>query len=171
MTLEFLVRPEQPGDEGEIWHLTKRAFADRPYADGNEQDIVDSLRNNGVLPISLVAVRHAQIIGHVAFSPAVPKDSSPGWYTLGPVSVEPDVQRQGVGKGLIRDGIDRLQRLNAAGCIVLGDTNYYSQFGFVPAPHNAPAGVPAQHFMVLSMDGRTPTCAIDFHEVFYGNVR
>jgi putative acetyltransferase len=165
--MEFHIRPEQPGDQTEIRHVTKRAFAARPYAGGNEQDIIDALRRCGALAVSLVAEHCGRIVGHAAFSPAVPEDSSSGWYTLGPVAVEPEFQRRGVGKALVHAGIARLQELDAAGCIVLGDTGYYSQFGFVPAPENAPAGAPPEHFMVLRLGGPLPNCRVDFHDVFY----
>jgi putative acetyltransferase len=167
MSLEVHIRPEDSGDVRDIWQVTKQAFAGRPYADGTEQDIIDLLRDKGALAVSLVAEYRGRILGHVAFSPAVPEDSSSGWYTLGPVSVEPDVQRQGIGKALIRAGIARLRELNAAGCIVLGDTNYYSQFGFAKAPELAPSGEPAEYFMVLGLGCPVPKCKIGFHEAFH----
>ena len=167
MSAAIRIRPEEPGDVADIWHVTQRAFTGRPYSDGNEADIIDLLRDQGALAISLVAEHAGAVVGHVAFSPAVPEDLSPGWYTLGPVSVEPDAQRQGIGKALIRAGIARLRELNAAGCIVLGDTNYYSQFGFATAPQLAPAGEPAEYFMALSLGGTVPTCRMGFHKAFH----
>src|SRR5689334_19168125 len=119
MSLDVLIRPEAPGDVRDIWQVTKDAFAGRPYAEGTEQDIIDALRAQGALAISLVAEYRGRLVGHVAFSPAVPEDFSSGWYTLGPVSVEPEVQRQGIGKALIGAGISRLRELGAAGCIVV----------------------------------------------------
>jgi putative acetyltransferase len=164
---DILIRPETPADLSGIWHATKRAFAGRSYSDGTEQDIVDALRERGALAISLVAEQRGAILGHVAFSPASAEDGSPGWYTLGPVSVEPEVQRCGIGKALIATGIARLRELDAAGCIVLGDTTYYSQCGFAKAPNMAPAGVPKEHFMVLCLGSEIPKGVVDFHEVFH----
>jgi putative acetyltransferase len=164
---DILIRPETPADVTGIWRVTKRAFAGTSYSDGNEQDIVDALRQRGALAISLVAEQRGTILGHVAFSPASSEDGAPDWYTLGPVSVDPDVQRCGIGKALINTGIARLRELRAAGCIVLGDTRYYSQFGFSKAPHMAPAGVPKEHFMVLCLGPETPECVVNFHEVFH----
>ena len=167
MSLEFHIRSEEPRDVADIWHVTKQAFAGRSYADGNEHDVINALRDRGALAISLVAEHKGLIVGHVAFSPAVTEDSSSGWYTLGPVAVNPDVQRQGIGKALIRVGIATLHELSAAGCILVGDPNYYSQFGFVQAPQNAPARAPSECFMVLSLSGQALTCRIDFHQAFY----
>jgi putative acetyltransferase len=165
--INILIRPETPADVADIRHVTRRAFAGRSYSDGNEQDIVDALRERGALAISLVAERGGRILGHVAFSPASVEDASPGWYTLGPVSVEPEVQRRGIGKALIRTGIARLRELDAAGCVVVGDTIYYSQFGFAKAPQNAPAGEYKEHFMMLCLGSETPACVVNFHEVFH----
>lgn len=85
--IDILIRPETPADVAGIRGVTQRAFAGRPYSAGNEQDIVDALRARNALAISLVAEQAGRILGHVAFSPASSEDGSPGWYTLGPVSV------------------------------------------------------------------------------------
>jgi predicted N-acetyltransferase YhbS len=167
MNPEVVVRPEKDQDVRAIWQVTKQAFEGRPYADGTEQDIIDVLRARGALSISLVAEDRGSILGHVAFSPAMPDDLSSGWYTLGPVSVAPAFQRQGIGKALIRAGIARLRELNAAGCVVVGDTNYYPQFGFTKAPELAPSGELSEYFMVMSLRGPVPTCKIGFHDAFH----
>ena len=156
-----------PADVADIRDVTQRAFAGCPYSGGNEQDIVDALRSGKALTISLVATVAGKTVGHVAFSPAKAEDGSPGWYTLGPVSVHPDVQRQGIGHKLIIAGIGRLRDLKASGCIVLGDSNYYSRFGFVKAPQIAPAREPKEHFMILCLGSSAPNCVLNFHEVFH----
>ena len=43
------IRPEQPGDEAAIYDLTKRAFAPMPFAGGDEQDLVNALRDAGCI--------------------------------------------------------------------------------------------------------------------------
>jgi putative acetyltransferase len=163
------IRPEIPADENEIRDVTERAFAGRSYSSGNEQDIVDALRAHNALAISLVADCDGRILGHVAFSPASPEDGTPGWYTLGPVSVVPEIQRQGIGRALVTAGIAKLRERGASGCIVVGDTNYYSRFGFVEAPENAPIAKLKEHFMILSFTSRVPSGVIKFHAVFQEN--
>jgi putative acetyltransferase len=167
MSLDVLIRPEEHRDVRDIRELTKQAFEGRPYAEGTEQDIIDALRAEGGLAISLVAEYRGRLVGHVAFSPAVPEALSPGWYTLGPVSVAPEVQRQGIGMALIRAGIARLRELTATGCIVVGDTNYYSKFGFAKAAGLAPLADLSEHFMVLSLNGSVPDCKVNFHKAFH----
>ena len=124
MNIDILIRPETSSDVTGIRDVTRRAFAGRSYSAGNEQDLVDALRAQNALTISLVAEQGGRILGHIAFSPASAEDASPGWYTLGPVSVDPDVQRRGIGQALIIAGIGKLRELGASGCILVGDTGY-----------------------------------------------
>jgi putative acetyltransferase len=160
------IRPETAADAAAIRDVTRRAFEGRWYTAGNEQDIVDALRRQNALTISLVAEQAGIIVGHVAFSPARSADGASGWYTLGPVSVAPEVQRRGIGSALIESGIDRLRQLAAVGCIVVGDTNYYSRFGFRPAPQLAPPGAPQDHFMIVCFDSSPPEAVLHFHPAF-----
>ena len=146
--------------------MTERAFAGRSYSSGNEQDIVDALRVHHALTVSLVADCDGTVVGHVAFSPARPEDGTPGWYTLGPVSVAPEVQRRGIGQALITAGIAKLRERGASGCIVVGDTNSYSRFGFVKAPEHSPLDELKEHFMILSLTPHVPCGVISFHIAF-----
>ncbi len=51
-------------------------------------------------------------------------------FILSPVAVAPRFQRQGVGQGLIRHGLDRLREQGVAYCVTYGDPAYYSRIGF-----------------------------------------
>ena len=63
------IRPERAGDEAVIHELTEAAFRDMPFSEGDEQELVDALRNDGDLTLSLVAEDGMRIVGHIAFSP------------------------------------------------------------------------------------------------------
>lgn len=162
----LVVRGEGPNDINAIHDLTKRAFHGKPYSDGDEQDLVNSLRDAGVLTISLVADDAGMILGHVAISPAFARDGSDGWFALGPIAVEPTRQRQGVGGRLIKDSMERLIATKAQGCILIGDTKYYPRHGFVPRPDLAPDDQPSQNYMVRALNGQTPDTVVDFHPIF-----
>jgi putative acetyltransferase len=162
------IRPETEGDIDAIYRLTEQAFAPMPYSDGDEQDLVNLLRDNGALSLSLVAQDGDAIVGHVAFSPAKAEDGVPNWFALGPVSVLPDRQGQGIGGQIIREGIKQLTEQNAAGIILVGNPKYYKQFGFVVSPAIAPSGQPKEYFMVLPISVDAPKCVIDFHSLFGG---
>ena len=49
-----------------------------PFAGGNEQDLINIVRDAGALSISLVAEIESRIVGHVAFTPATAADNTPG---------------------------------------------------------------------------------------------
>ena len=113
--LQVEIRSERPEDIRAIYDLTKRAFAPMVFAGGNEQDLIDAVRDAGALSISLVAEIGSRIVGHVAFTPAMAADSTPGWYGLGPVAVEPELQRKGIGLQLINEGLGKLLRMECGG--------------------------------------------------------
>ena len=53
---------------------------------------------------------------------------------LGPVAVAPEWQRgqkgQNIGSALIHAGLSRLSEMGANGCVLIGNPDYYSRFGF-----------------------------------------
>ena len=65
----MIIRPERPTDTMAIRTVVTAAFRDASRSDGNEADIVDALRIDGTLAVSLVAEDDAGLVGHVAFSP------------------------------------------------------------------------------------------------------
>jgi putative acetyltransferase len=162
------VRREVKGDEGRIRAVTFSAFEGMPYADGDEHELVDHLRSDGALAISLVAELNGRIVGHCAFSHAAASDGSLGWFALGPVSVEPEHQRAGIGSAMIRIGLEELFRSGAVGCILTGDPEYYRRFGFELAPTMAPPGQPKEYFQLKVLNGSTPNTKVYFHEAFGG---
>ena len=88
------------------------------------------------------------------------------WYGLGPVSVLPDYQRQGVGKTLIKEGLSRLNDINAKGCCLVGHPKYYKKFGFNNVTELVYEGVPQEIFFVLSFDENIPRGEVTFHDAF-----
>jgi len=126
----MMIRPEESGDEQAIHDLTQTAFATMPYSAGSEGAIIDALRKDGDLILSLVAVEGDRIVGHVAFSPVAIEGVHDGWFGLGPISVAPELQRRGIGRALIAAGLDALRQRGASGCVLVGDPAYYSRSGF-----------------------------------------
>jgi len=106
------------------------------------------------------------VVGHIAFSPVTISDGAPGWYGLGPVSVLPPHQRQGIGAALIEEGLSRLRRMGAGGCCLVGHPDYYGRFGFVNPPGLEHEGVPPEAFFALALDGAMPQGTVTFHEGF-----
>lgn len=128
--MKIETRPEERADQREIFAITQAAFNGKRYSNDTEAPIIDQLRKDGDLTISLVAIIAGDIVGHIAFSPAAIGDELNGWYGVGPVSVTPRFQRQGIGQSLMKAGLDKLKAQNANGCVLVGDPNYYGRFGF-----------------------------------------
>ena len=167
MSNQLIIRPETSADAAAIYDITKRAFAPMPYAGGDEQELITTLRDGGALTISLVAEVAGVLVGHIAFSPATSDDGAAGWFALGPVSVDPDWQKRGIGGALITAGFARLKAINAAGCILTGNPAYYQRFGFKPCPDLAPLREPAPFFMAIELGGNFPKARFAFHPLFY----
>lgn len=161
------IRPETMADAAAIAALTTAAFATAPHASGTEAAIVAALRDAGALSLSLVAGEGGRITGHVAFSPVTIDGRACGWFGLGPVSVAPDRQGQGIGAALIRDGLARLAAMGAKGCVLLGDPGYYRRFGFEADPGLRLPEVPPQYFLRLVLAGAPPAGIVAYHPGFY----
>jgi putative acetyltransferase len=142
------------------------AFKTLDISNHTEQFIIGALRAAEALTVSLVAELDGRVIGHIAFSPVTISDGTQNWYGLGPVSVLPEFQRQGVGKALIQEGISRLKNMSAAGCCVVGHPDYYGRVGFRNVSGLGIEGVPNDVFFALSFDGHTPQGKVTFHEGF-----
>jgi putative acetyltransferase len=162
------IRPEVKTDRALIGDVITRAFRGKPYADGDEAELVDALREQGALAVSLVAEVDGVVVGQVAFSPAISRDGLHQWFALGPLAVLPAHQRQGIGHSLVAAGLHELKRLGAEGCILVGNPAYYARVGFNVSPSNAPDGQPREYFMVLSFGRQAPEGPIDFHPAFGG---
>lgn len=125
--MTILVRTETPGDFEAIRSVNRAAFGVSV-----EADLVDRLRADGDLLLSLVAKKDGVVVGYCGFSRlTIEANNEPAnGVSLGPVAVLPDRQRDGIGQTLIRNGIARLKAAGETLIIVLGDPDYYSRFGF-----------------------------------------
>lgn len=149
MTLRL--RAESPADHAAIHALTEAAFRDAAHSSHTEQFIVDALRSRGELSISLVAEAQGQVVGHIALSPVTISDGSTGWFGLGPISVLPAWQGQGIGAALMHAALEALRQQGAHGCVLLGEPAYYGRFGFRAEPGLVLPGVPPEYFQALCL--------------------
>ncbi|MFJ4068668.1 GNAT family N-acetyltransferase [Pseudomonas sp. NPDC089996] len=164
--MSITIRSETVEDIDTITQLTTAAFEHEEHSSHTEQFIVSALRRCGQLTVSLVAVEHGEIIGHVAISPVRISSGATGWFGLGPISVWPERQGQGIGSGLMKAALDELQRLGGAGCVVLGEPGYYGRFGFQAHPELELPGVPQEYFQVQAFACELPTGSVQYHEAF-----
>jgi putative acetyltransferase len=165
----MIIRKEMVADAEAITEVTIAAFKTLPISNHTEQFIINALRAADALAISLVAEINGRIVGHIAFSPITISDGSIGWYGLGPVSILPEYQKQGIGKSLINEGLSLLKELGGQGCALVGDPNYYRRFGFQTYPELIHEGVPQEVFLVLPFTENVPQGIVVFHEGFLAN--
>ena len=165
---DYTIRTEAPGDEAAIHDLIARAFAPMPFADGDEQDLVDRLRADGDLALSLVAVdADGAVVGHVGFSPATIDHTACGWLQMAPVSVCPSRQLQGIGSALIEAGLRRLREQGASGVAVVGNPAYYERFGFTVIDGLAPASEHDRpYFRAQAFGTNAPTGTLRYAPAF-----
>ncbi len=126
------IRPCEPEDYSGVDTLLKSAFPEP-----GEARLAVALRAADADTLELVAELDGRIVGVAMFSPALANLADgrdvPG-LGLGPVAVLPDYQNRGIGGALIEAGLDYVRTLGPSYCIVLGDPDFYSRFGFEPAP-------------------------------------
>jgi putative acetyltransferase len=123
----LLIRDEEPRDREDVRKVNEAAFG---HAD--EADLVDRLRIEGVVLLSLVAELQSQIVGHILFSRMTVETA---WgpvaaVSLAPMAVLPDHQGSHIGSRLVRSGLTQLRQRGERIVIVLGHKRYYPRFGF-----------------------------------------
>ena len=150
--MSVTIREEHPEDIEAIRGVNEKAFG-QPQ----ESHLVDALRSNGGVLLSLVATVNSLVVGHILYSPVSvgTEGEEVMGAGLGPMAVLPEYQRQGIGGKLIETGN---QKLREAGCpfiVVVGHPEYYPRFGFEPARGygmKCEWDVPDSVFMVLVTD-------------------
>lgn len=162
----FFVRPEEARDIGAIHAVVDAAFRDVPHGGGNEAVIVERLRNDGDLELSLVAESGGRVVGHIAFSPVAIAGEFIEWYGLGPLAVSPDLQGQGIGAALVERGLEIMQDRSAHGIVLLGNPRYYARFGFRHDPQLGYPGPPPEYFQCLLLAGEMPQGEVRYAGAF-----
>ena len=162
----MIIRKEADADIEAITEVTIAAFKTLPISNQTEQFIIKALRAADALTISLVAENNGRIFGHIAFSPVIISDGTKNWYGLGPISVLPEYQKQGIGQSLINEGLSTLKDLGGQGCALVGDPNYYKRFRFRNYPELIHEGIPQEVFLALPFNEKIPKGTIEFHKSF-----
>lgn len=154
----MVIRREAVADRTIVDAVISAAFG-RPGCDQppRETVLMRALRRDigWIEALSLVAVRDEQIIGHVVCTRAwVGELATLG---LGPISVLPDHQGQGVGHALMHAVVGAADATGEPLIALLGDPHFYGRFGFVAASQIGVAAPDAQwgpHFQVRTLTDR-----------------
>ena len=137
MSPNLIIRKEILSDYDRVIEITAKAFETMPFSDGDEDKLVVRLRNApGFIPeLSLVAELNGLVVGHILFTPLVIDNGQQGFESLvlGPVSVLPEFQKQGIGGQLIIAGHKKAKELGFQSVILIGHPEYYPRFGYKTA--------------------------------------
>lgn len=127
------VREETPLDARAIAAVTRLAFGGRQV----EVDMIDAIRDSSeyVPGLSLVAEVDGDIVGHCMLGrKQLAGKPGPPVLQLGPLSVHPYWQRQGIGGQLVNAAREAARRRGQEDLVVLlGEPLYYPRFGLRPA--------------------------------------
>ncbi len=163
----MIIRPETSNDYKAIREINIAAFANHPYSRQTEHLIVEALRAEGALTVSLVAEAEGEVVGHIAFSPITINGKDVQWFALGPVAVLPSMQNKGIGTALVKEGLRSLRALGARGCVLVGDPAFYRRFGFHHSPALIMQDVPADVFLTLPLAEDVPHGKVEHHPAFW----
>ncbi|RZB31559.1 MAG: putative acetyltransferase [Desulfobacteraceae bacterium Eth-SRB2] len=147
------IRFERPKDIDEV-----RLLNDKTFGQPVEGRIVDKLRKSCHGILSLVAISNNKIVGHIMFSPVTIKTQEGVIQGMGlaPMAVLPELQNQGIGSQLVKEGLGMINNTECPFVIVLGHEKYYPRFGFQRASKyglkSQWQGVPDEAFMVMILN-------------------
>lgn len=137
-------------------HAIRRVIEDA-FGRTAEADLVDALRADGDLVISLTAVSAGEVCGYVALSRLRSPDRA---LALAPLAVVKSQQRRGVGSLLVRHALELARGAGEDIVFVLGYPAYYGRIGFSVELAEAFASPYAgAHFMALRVSQRTVAAA------------
>jgi putative acetyltransferase len=149
------IRSETNRDINGIYHVNEQAFNRK-----TEADLVDNLRINKAITLSLIAEVEEKIIGHILFSPVIvqPDQSDYNSVTLAPLAVLPAYQHKGIGSQLIRTGLKECRLLGHDFVFLVGHPEYYPRFGFIQAKSKGfecEFEAPDEAWMLVQLDKKT----------------
>jgi putative acetyltransferase len=164
--LQIEIRDEFPIDYEQITKITIAAFTGHPYSNCKEYILVQKLREKKSMTVSLVAIVNGEVAGHIAFSPVLIAGKSCDWYGVGPLSVNPELQKQGIGSALMKAGIEKIKALGGKGCVLVGDPDYYVRFGYRNSDVMTFSHAPKENFMIIEFGGGEIPGEVDFDAAF-----
>ena len=143
---QTIIRPFKASDRKAVLDLNTRAFKQK-----DEARIVEQLEKDQAIWLELVAENDDKLVGHILFF-SIGVRGKLGALGLGPMSVDPKMQKKGIGSDLIRAGIAEANGAAVPIIFVLGHEKYYPRFGFsVAATKDFESTYKSPHFMALRL--------------------
>ena len=133
-----IIRLEEEKDHKEVENLVRDAFWNIYRPGAYEHYIVHQLRDDSsfIEDLAYIIEKDNEIIGHINYSIGklnLNEHSSSkklDAVVLGPLSIKPEYQNHGYGSKLIKSTLEMAKEKDIPFIFVIGDENYYSQFGF-----------------------------------------
>lgn len=144
--MEPVIRVARQTDKPAIRDLNTAAFG-QP----DEAAIITRLEADGDVLLQLVAEMEGRIVGHILFYTLGVRGKL-GAAGLGPMSVDPWVQREGIGKKLVFAGLSMMRNGGVPIVFVLGHDWLYPKLGFsieTAEPFETPLKGP--HFFAIRL--------------------
>ena len=118
---------ETDADATAVEALVLAAFGPGRYAKTAER-----LRERAGIAAGFVVREGADLIGSVRLW-SITVGGLPALF-LGPIAVEADARRAGLGADLVQACLDFAEQEGVSGVLLVGDFPYFGRFGFAPAP-------------------------------------
>ena len=158
MSENIIIRPERPDDARAVENLVREAFWNVYRPGCQEHYVLHRLRTHPdfIRPLDLVMEVDGQIVGQNVFVRAEIRLDAGGVLpiaTMGPICIRPDLQRQGYGKRLLDESLDRAAAYGIGAVCFEGNIAFYGKSGFVTAAskgvryHGLPEGADASFFL------------------------
>ena len=138
--MNIQIRLEQPADYREAEQVTREAFWNYYSPGCMEHYLLHIMRSspNFVPELNFVAVADGQIIGNIVFMKSFILGDDGKHYevlSMGPISILPAFQRNGVGRMLIEHARAVAKEVGYRAILLCGDPSYYTKVGFTAAEH------------------------------------
>lgn len=173
----MVIRPETANEYDAVCDLVEEAFKSARYSEGDEQELVKSIRaSKAYIPaLSLVAVEDGELIGHIMLSRLCIRNDAGDREALivAPLSVSLPFRSLGVGTALMHAALEKARELGCGAVLLLGNPEYYHRFGYGSAPEFGITSVQTRYpdgcFMALALtpDGlRDMDGVVDFDNLY-----
>lgn len=144
----IVIRKEEKNDYYQTELISQRAFWNKHVPGCDEHYLVHKMRtDDDFLPeFSRVAELDGNVAGCIMYARGYVKNGSKlhEVVTFGPLCVDPDYQRRGIGTALVRETVALVKTAGYPGIVIMGEPDYYPRLGFKTC----------DHFGITVMDGK-----------------
>ena len=155
---DYYIRLERKEEYREVEYLVRESFWNVYRPGCLEHYVLNQLRNDPdfIPELDFVLIKDGRIIGQNMFMRAkIQADSGREIpiMTMGPICIAPEFKRQGYGKKLLDDSLEKAAQLGAGAVCFEGNIDFYGKSGFVYAStlgiryHGLPEGEDASFFL------------------------